>query len=383
MKKFIGLILYAGVMFGVTAGLGMFMLKKATPHADTAHEEEGAEGEHAAETDGHASEVAASEHGSSESGDDAASHASEDHSGQKSKRAAQEDEQLPVAVRANPMSVEEIVRMGMSLKSRDETVRKREAALKEMETQQKLAVADIQAAQQEIENLLAQASDQRAATQELLNRMKDQETAIANDRAAIAADRSKLIEDFKKLEEDRKGLAAKEESIKTTTEELAQKQRKIDADQKALNEDNQRYAKDLERLNKQRDGMTEEAAANKLESQRLATLRKNLDEEREQLEQDRRVVGPTQGRTAADPAANSAGRMETVKLLEGMPPERAAAIITTMAKNEKTEAILDLLLAVDKKKAAQIFDAIEDPELASELFTKMDERNSQTKSAEK
>ncbi len=383
MKKFIGLILYAGVMFGVTAGLGMFMLKKATPHAETAHGEKGEEGEHAAETEGHSSDVAASEHGSSESGDDAASHTSHGDSGHEPKRTAQVDEQLPVAVRANPMSVEEIVRMGLSLKSRDETVRKREAALKEMETQQKLAVADIQTAQQEIENLLAQASEQRAATEELLTRLKDQETAIANDRAAIAADRNKLIEDFKKLEEDRKSLAAKEESIKTTTEELAQKQRKIDADQKAFNDEKQQYVKDLDRLNKQRDGLTEEAAANKQESEKLATLRKQLDEEREQLEQDRRLVGPVPRDTASDPAANPAERMKTVEFLESMPPDKAAAIITSMAKNEKTDAILDLLLAVDKKKAAQIFDAIEDPELASKLFTQMDERNKQTKAAEK
>jgi hypothetical protein len=380
MKKLIGLILYAGVMFGVTAGLGMFMLKKATPHADTAH---GEEGEHSGETDGHASDVATSEHRRSENGDDAASHAGHADSGHEQKPTGRADEQLPVAVRANPMSVEEIVRMGLSLKSRDETVRKREAALKEMETQQKLAVADIQAAQQEIENLLAQASDQRAATEELLTRLKDQETAIANDRAAIAADRSKLIEDFKKLEEDRQSLTAKEESIKTTTEELAQKQRKIDTDQKAFNDEKQQYVKDLDRLNKQRDGLTEEAAANKLESERLATLKKELDVERQQLEQDRRLAGPTPGGAATDPAASSAGQMETVKFLESLPPERAASIITSMAKNEKTEAILDLLLAVDKKKAAQIFDAIEDPDLASELFTKMDERNRQTKAAEK
>ncbi len=34
MKKILGLILYAALMFGVTAGLGMFMMKKTAPHGN-------------------------------------------------------------------------------------------------------------------------------------------------------------------------------------------------------------------------------------------------------------------------------------------------------------------------------------------------------------
>jgi hypothetical protein len=49
MKKILGMLLYGGVMFGVTAGLGMFMMKKSAPHATTAENADGEEDTEAGE----------------------------------------------------------------------------------------------------------------------------------------------------------------------------------------------------------------------------------------------------------------------------------------------------------------------------------------------
>ena len=201
MKKILGLVLYAGVMFGVTAGLGMFMMKKSATPAAADAEEKGSESEH-----GEVAHDATDAMGTEAHGDDShgtrtaeltsrgdASHGS-DHGGHDGGSASGHDEQLPVAVRATPMSVEEIVRMGMSLKTRDEVVRKREESLREIEAQQRLVLSDMAAAQQEIENLLAQTSDQRAAKEELLARMNAQNEALDRERKSIAAEKAVVLD---------------------------------------------------------------------------------------------------------------------------------------------------------------------------------------------
>lgn len=382
MKKFLGLIVYAAVMFGVTAGLGMFMLKKSAPHAtDAAHDEEGKEGEHESAEDGHSSEVASSGHRTSAHGSEDSSHGNDGHgtSDHEPKRTAAVDEQLPVAVRATPMSVEEIVRMGLSLKSRDETVRKREATLKEMEGQQKLAAADILTAQQEIENLLAQASDQRAATQELLARITDQERTLTNERAAIAAERQKLNEDLAKLETDKKAFTSKEESLKASTEELSLKRKELDLAQQALNADREQYVKDFEKLNKQRTGITDDKQANETERDKLAQEKKRLEEERKQLENDRKSLP----KTTPDSGSSAISLAETTKMFENVQPERAAAILKSMSASQGMDQVIELLLAMDKKKAALIIDAIDDDQFAADLAIKISNRNAAVKAAEK
>lgn len=383
MKKFLGLIVYAAVMFGVTAGLGMFMLKKSAPHAtESAHgEEKGTEGEHEPAEDGHSSEVASSDHETSTHESDVASHGDGDHArgAHEPKRTAAVDEQLPVAVRATPMSVEEIVRMGLSLKSRDETVRKREAALKEMESQQKLAAADILTAQQEIENLLAQASEQRAATEELLARIKDQDKTLTNEREAIAAERQKLNEDLAKLETDKKAFASKEESLKASTEELSMKRKELDLAQQALNADREQYVKDFEKLNKQRSSITDDKQANDTERETLAQERKRLEEERKQLENDRKLLP----KTTPETGSSAASLAETTRMFENAKPERVAGILQSMSASQGMDQVVDLLLAMDKKKAAQIIDAIEDDQFAADLAVNISKRNAAVKAAEK
>ena len=192
MKKILGMLLYGGVMFGVTAGLGMFMMKKSAPHATTAENAEGEE----AETGEHGEHDETSEegHGEADPGDHGspAEHQTAELHGSGSHAAGHgstgHDEQLPVAVRTTPMTVEEIVRMGLSLKSRDEAIRTREESLREIEAQQRLVLSDLASAQQEVENLLAQTSDQRAAKEELLARIAAQSESLTRERASFSGD---------------------------------------------------------------------------------------------------------------------------------------------------------------------------------------------------
>ncbi len=78
------------------------------------------------------------------------------------------EDDLPVAVRPGEMSVEEIVRYGLGLKAREAVIRQREESLQRTEAQHRLLLADIDGEQQEIEGLVAQARDQRIASEQLL-----------------------------------------------------------------------------------------------------------------------------------------------------------------------------------------------------------------------
>ena len=152
MKKPLGLALYGLVIFGVSAG-GAWMMKS----------------KQAAELQ--------SEQGSEEPVDEV------DALFQKPDpllvpEADPSDDMLPVAVRPQEMSVEEIVSYGLGLKNREEALRKREESLLRAESQHRLVLADIEGEQKEIEGLLAQAQDQRKAADELLQRISTQKAEL-------------------------------------------------------------------------------------------------------------------------------------------------------------------------------------------------------------
>lgn len=86
-----------------------------------------------------------------------------------------DDEESPVAVRPESMSIEEIVRLGLSLKSREQGLKDREQAFKRSESRYQLVLADIEAEQKEIQGLVAQAQDQRAATVEILKEVRQKQ----------------------------------------------------------------------------------------------------------------------------------------------------------------------------------------------------------------
>ncbi len=92
------------------------------------------------------------------------------------------DDMLPVAVRPEAMSVEEIVRYGLGLKNREASIGKREDALQRAEMQHRLVLADIEGEQKQIEGLLAQARDQKNAAEQLLQQAADERKRLEAER---------------------------------------------------------------------------------------------------------------------------------------------------------------------------------------------------------
>lgn len=103
-------------------------------------------------------------------------------------------DELPVAVRPRAMSVEEIVRYGMGLKAREESLKQREQTLQRQEAQQKMALADIQAEQKELESILQNVRSQREAAATLLQQVEAQRQQLQSDKQAAETDLKKTAE---------------------------------------------------------------------------------------------------------------------------------------------------------------------------------------------
>ena len=88
------------------------------------------------------------------------------------------DEETPVAVRPEKLSVEEIVRLGLSIREREQSIRQRESELKKIEARHQLMLADIEAEQKTVQGQFAQISDQRDETMELLKDLKQRESVM-------------------------------------------------------------------------------------------------------------------------------------------------------------------------------------------------------------
>lgn len=391
MKKILGMLLYGGVMFGVTAGLGMFMMKKSAPPAATAENAEGEEaGEHGeTPVDGHG-DTEADSHGNTDEHQTAEVHGSGSHSDEhvKDHGSTGHDEQLPVAVRSTPMTVEEIVRMGLSLKSRDESIRKREESLREIESQQRLVLSDLASAQQDVENLLAQTSDQRAAKEELLARIAAQSESLLRERASFSGDSDTLKKEQSELELAKQTLEAEKLKLTQTENELAIKRKTLEDDRKAFADTQTRVNQDSDKLARDRDSWLKDKESVDSDKRQVVQDRNKLDSDRLLLDQEKRAFLSTTGRSlpgAADPNAAPLVQnpKEVAKFMEGMPPESAAKNLREMDTLGNTDLVVDILRMMDQRKSGAIMDALQDEALASKFLLRMSTRNTETKSAKK
>jgi DNA repair exonuclease SbcCD ATPase subunit len=394
MKKILGMLLYGGMMFGVTAGLGMFMMKKSAPPATTAEnaegEEDGEAGEHGENPVGGHGDSEADSHGNTAEHHSAKVHGSDSHSGGhvKDHGSTGHDDQLPVAVRSTPMTVEEIVRMGLSLKSRDESIRKREESLREIESQQRLVLADLASAQQDVENLLAQTSDQRAAKEELLARIAAQSESLLRERASFSGDSDKLKKEQSELELAKQSLEAEKLKLTQTENELAIKRKALEDDRKAFADTQTRVNQDSEKLARERENWLKDKESVDSDKRQVVQDRNKLDSDRVLLEQEKRAFLSTTGRSlpeAADPNAAPLVQnpKEVAKIMEGMPPESAAKNLREMDTQGNTDLVVDILRMMDQRKSGAIMDALQDEALASKFLLRMSTRNTETKSAKK
>ncbi len=380
MKKILGLVVYAALMFGVTAGLGMFMMKQKAP-ASSENAEGGEE-----QQNSQANSEADSETSYQRTVDASSSHGDSRRVSSDSQN--QTDEQLPVAVRSSPMSVEEIVRMGLSLKSRDEALRVREEALKDADSQHRLIQTDVEGAQQQVENLLAQASDQRAAIQELVARINTQKEAINNERLVLSNEKQQLKIDRETLMTDQKQLDTQKQSLAMNETDLQLKRKDLDVERTKLDGDRNKLTADSEKLGKDREKWVTEVVRMNEERQKLKTDQEQLAAERLIYEQDKRLLASTPGATtspspnkAPDVAATKQNLKALTEMFEGMNAETAASTIKELAATDQIDMVVDVLVQLEQRKASAILDAIADEKLVSEFLIKINSRNTQPKAA--
>ena len=379
MKKVLGLVIYAALMFGVTAGLGMFMMKQTAPASS-----ENAEGED--QQTSHAKSEGGSESSHQQTADASTSYGDTRHTSPDAQK--QIDEQLPVAVRSSPMSVEEIVRMGLSLKSRDEALRVREQALKDADSQHRLIQTDVEGAQQQVENLLAQVSDQRAAIQELVARINTQKDAINNERSALTSEKQQLKTDRETLITDQKQLETQKQSLAVNETDLQLKRKEHDLERTKLDGDRNKLTADSEKLGKDREKWVTEVVRMNEERQKLKTDQEQLAAERLIFEQDKRLLASTPGAAISpspiktpDVASTKQNLKALTEMFEGMSAETAASTIKELAATDQIDMVVDVLVQLEQRKASSILDAIADEKLVSEFLIKINSRNTQTKAA--
>lgn len=100
---------------------------------------------------------------------------------------------LPVAVRPRPMSVEELIRYGLSLNARDDSLQKQEDALRQRVMQVQLALADLQTEQASLDAIRAQVQQQLQAADGLLARIQQGRQELVTEQARAKSQ----LEEFK------------------------------------------------------------------------------------------------------------------------------------------------------------------------------------------
>lgn len=149
MKKMMGLMIYGGILFGLSAGGAWFLHSKHEQQLEQVREENAPDpDEQLVQSTTAQPTVTHPELPDNQ----------------------RQDVLSKVPVRPEAISAEEIVRHGINLKKRDEAIREREQALERVEAQYKLMLRDIEGEQREIEGLMVQAREQRKAAEEVLRK---------------------------------------------------------------------------------------------------------------------------------------------------------------------------------------------------------------------
>ncbi len=200
MKNLLMLGLVGGVVFGASAGGSWFLHQRShSPGSDVASgghgDDHGAESHPADESahdSSHASaegsaHAAAGSHGASPPATAAAN----------TKSAADSlrplEHALPGSIRPRPVSVEELLRYSLGLKSRETAIAGREKDLERRQAQVNIALTDIQGEQHELDGLRRQVKDQISAVDNLLAK-------LAEERQKFEADKTKAEEELKKYD---------------------------------------------------------------------------------------------------------------------------------------------------------------------------------------
>lgn len=188
MMRLMAMLMFGVVVFGAAFGATWFLKQQQTGH------------ESAEAADVHDEGAASHDDAHAVHSPDAGSHAGSSHSGHAIAPAEMPPSPtptgMPVAVRPRPMSIEELLRLGMGLNEREESLVRQAERLQRQESQLKLALADIKGEQQQIESLRMQVQQQLEVADGYLAR-------IQKARDDLAADRTREEARFKEFESSR------------------------------------------------------------------------------------------------------------------------------------------------------------------------------------
>jgi len=203
MKNILMMGLVAGVVFGASAGGSWFLQQKK--HATTtqsAAKDDHASGHDAKPPADENHHAAPAENGHGAHGEPPAvaatsPPASGAHGSPPPKSAAEAlkplDHALPGSIRPRPVSVEELLRYSLGLKTREAAINGKEKDLERRQAQVNIALTDIQGEQHELDGLRRQVKDQISAVDNLLAK-------LAEERQSFQAEKTKAEEELKKYD---------------------------------------------------------------------------------------------------------------------------------------------------------------------------------------
>lgn len=341
MKKLLGLGLYGLVLFGVSAGVGITLHSKTASHEDATaealHGKRPASSGASAKASGHVT--------GSKTGHLTGNHAPDPHQIGTAATALDRqqmptDRPLPVAVRPTPMTVEEIVRYGLGLKAKDEAIRRREDSLARLETQQQIAMSDIESEKTEIVSLFAKASGQREATETLLQTVTATQQSVTAEKTAMDAERELWRKEKSELEAERQKLVAEKATLETERD-------KWNAEKRTFDIERQKWEAEMKRL---QNGLDPNNAA-------------------------------PSSNPGTDPNTTQAGIKILGPLIEGMTPGSAAEMMQELANDGKLDMVVEIIVSIEQRKAGPILDAVKemDKKLLADLLQKIAQRTAAQK----
>jgi flagellar motility protein MotE (MotC chaperone) len=207
MKKIVMILVVGGVIFGASMGVSTFLQNRQHPVVAAEDSEEKAE-EHG-EADAHGKPHGAETHGSKEPAP--TEHASNSHSenahgeaekhspahGKETKDTGppptlSKENALPATNRPSPVSVEELLRYSLGLKSREESLAQRDRDLERRQSQMNIVLADIQGEQRELDGMRTQVGEQMNSVREMLKTLEEDRTEFEAQQARISTDLKQL-----------------------------------------------------------------------------------------------------------------------------------------------------------------------------------------------
>jgi hypothetical protein len=202
MKNILMMGVVGGVIFAASAGASWFLQQKKHAASDVAakddkgHDSSSSKDEKHESHDEPAHDKAAGPHATAST----SSHGKTPEVGTPKSATDQLkplDHALPGSIRPRPVSVEELLRYSLGLKSREAAIDGKEKNLERRQAQVNIALTDIQGEQHELDGLRRQVKDQIAAVDNLL-------VKLAEERQAFDAEKAKAQEEMKKYDSVKK-----------------------------------------------------------------------------------------------------------------------------------------------------------------------------------